>query len=615
MPTCYNFLYCIKGAVPAPLRTFVAASVRPSATPAWLTGGFSPVSRRARDANVPGMRSTRRTLVAVAIAVAAAAIGMTAWTLGRVDPGMTFGTGTDAQGRVTLTIASVTPGGLAWYSGLHAGYVVLNVDGIQTLPGDPAILDEVNSQVRENLAAIPAANLDQFEQAEQKGPLAFDYNGPEEFPFIGWAPERVKQSWNVFGAGYLLCLFGFLWLRSANPGPALRGTLITIVAAAATPLFLVPAYLTLSPAVVMLVSILTAAAVLLAALEIAQLIGPTRIRRTVVIAAAATAGAAAVVGCVMAFTGMERSVVSETRWGLASATVILPGLVAAWYLRRPSLASQLGRTIDSIEVGAAATLPAFALMPLGAVANPPFLTPLLIWVLVVVALRVFAFRPLARLAAQSAVERELVVDDSESERRRIAGDIHDDVIQDLTMLVHRLDRDGDKEPAEVVRRAVQRLRDICTDLRLPVLDDLGLGAAIHALVAELEHVSGGHMDLELEGEGRLPADIELTFFRIAQETLANAVKHGRPPIAVRLKIKADGAELQIDDSGPGIPAGVLTSAPAEGHMGLLSMTQRAQQIGAPLEIGERPGGGTRVRIVWSVQATRARSTVATEAAH
>ena len=87
------------------------------------------------------------------------------------------------------------------------------------------------------------------------------------------------------------------------------------------------------------------------------------------------------------------------------------------------------------------------------------------------------------------------------------------------------------------------------------------------------------------------------------------MKHGRPPIVVQLSISSGGAELQIDDSGPGIPADVLTASPSEGHMGLLSMTQRAQQIGASLEIGEHPRGGTRVRLVWAAQAPRARSQV------
>jgi len=459
-----------------------------------------------------------------------------------------------------------------------------------------------------SLITVPPAQL-------QEALVNGHYGPPAKLVYFGWAPGRLTTSGNALVAGLLLCLMGFLWRRSANPGPALSRILPTVLAASATPLFLVPAYLTLSPAAVMLASIFMAAAVLLAGLDMTQAIGPTRVRRTVVLVAASTASTAAIIGCVMAFTGMERGLATETRWAFASATVLIPGLVAVRYLRGPAVASQLGRTIDSIEVGVAATLPAFGLMPLAAVTDPPFLTPLVAWVLVVVALRVFAIRPMARLATQTTIERELIVDDSEAERRRIAADIHDDVIQDLTMLVHGLDRDGADESAATVSRAVERLRAICADLRLPVLDDLGLGPAVHALVAELEPLTGGEIRLEIKGEDRLPADVELTVFRIAQEALANAVKHGRPPISVHLDIKAEGVQLEIDDSGPGIPVAVLTAPPAEGHMGLLSMTQRAQKIGASLEIVERPGGGTRVRLNWAARARRAASAINREPAN
>ena len=556
------------------------------------------------------MRSSRRTILAVAITVAAAVIGMTAWALDRVDPGMTFGQGNDAQGRATLTIGSVTPGGLAWYEGAHAGDVVLNVGGIAIPPGDQAVLEayENSREFQWSLLTVPPAQL---QEALANG----DNSSPAQLVYFGWAPRRLTASGIALLAGFLLCLMGLLWRRSANPGPALSRILPTVLAASATPLFLVPAYLTLSPAAVMLANILIAAAVLLAGLDMTQAIRPTRVRRTVVLVAALTALTAAIIGCVIAFTGMERGLATETRWAFASATVMIPGLLAVRYLRGPAVASQLGRTIDSIEVGVAATLPAFGLMPLAAVTDPPFLTPFVAWVLVVVALRTFAIRPMARLATQTTIERELIVDDSEAERRRIAGDIHDDVIQDLTMLIHRLDRDGADEPASTVRRAVERLRAICADLRLPVLDDLGLGPAIHALVAELEPLTGGEIRLEIKGEDRLPADVELTVFRIAQEALANAVKHGRPPISVHLDIEAESVRLLIEDSGPGISAAVLTAPPAEGHMGLLSMTQRAQQIGASLEIVERPGGGTRIRLNWAARARRAGSAINREPAN
>lgn len=550
------------------------------------------------------MRSSRSTILAVAITVAAAVIGMTAWALVSVDPGMTFGSGVDAQGRYTLlTVGSVSPGGLAWYEGVHVGDVVLNVGGIETLPGDQAVLQayENSREFQGSLVTVPPAQL-QEALANGDGP-------PAQLTYFEWAPRRLIASGIAILAGFLLCLMGLLWRRSASPGPSLRRMLPTVLAATATPLFLVPAYLTLSPGAVVLASILIAAAVLLAGLDLTQAIRPTRVRRTVLLIAALTALTAATIGCVIAVTGMERGLATETRWAFASATVMIPGLFAVRYLRGPAVASQLGRTIDSIEVGVAATLPAFGLMPLAAVTDPPFLTPLVAWVLVVVALRVFAIRPMARLTAQTTIERELIVDDSEAERRRIAGDIHDDVIQDLTMLIHRLDRDGATEPASTVRGAVERLRAICADLRLPVLDDLGLGPAVHALVAQLEPLTGGEISLKIKGDDRLPADVELTVFRVAQEGLANAVKHGRPPISVHLEIEAERVRLQIDDSGPGIPVALLTAPPAEGHMGLLSMTQRAQQIGASLEIVERPGGGTRVRLNWAARATRAGSAI------
>jgi signal transduction histidine kinase len=547
------------------------------------------------------MGHTLRSQIAILLIATSAVIGMTAWALDRVDPGMTFGGGLDAEGRTTLVVETVEPGGLAWYQGARAGDVVLNVGGIPILPGNGAVQEAYENATPPSsfLITVSPANLP---QALANG----DYG---QLIYFDWAPRRLRASGVALVAGFVLCLLGFLWRRSATPGRALSRILPTVIAASATPLFLVPAYLTLNPSLVILVGILVAGAVLLAAADVAQSVEPTSLRRGVLLAAVATATAAAVVGGVAAFTGMERGTASETRWALASATMLLPGLVAARYLRRPGVASQVGRTIDSIEVGAAVTLPAFALMPLAALTDPPLLTPLVAWVLVVVALRVFAIRPMARLATQTTVERELIVDDSEVERRRIAGDIHDDVIQDLTMLVHRLDRDGAGEPAAVIRRVVGRLRAICADLRLPVLDDLGLGAAVHSLVAELQPQASGEIGLELEGDSRFPAEIELALFRIAQEGLTNAAKHGRPPIVVHLSISSGGAELQIDDSGPGMPAGVLTAPPAEGHMGLLSMTQRAHQIGADLTIEARPGGGTRVRLVWAAQVAKAQSQV------
>src|SRR5664280_1485870 len=144
------------------------------------------------------MRSSRRTLLAVAITVAAAVIGMTAWTLDRVDPGMTFGTGTDAQGRMTLTVGSVTPGGLAWYEGVHAGDVVINVGGIQTLPGDRAVL-EAYANSSESQAALLVVPPAQLQEALANGGWG---SPPAELAYFLWAPRRLTAS----GMALLACL-------------------------------------------------------------------------------------------------------------------------------------------------------------------------------------------------------------------------------------------------------------------------------------------------------------------------------------------------------------------------------------------------------------------------
>ena len=93
------------------------------------------------------------------------------------------------------------------------------------------------------------------------------------------------------------------------------------------------------------------------------------------------------------------------------------------------------------------------------------------------------------------------------------------------------------------------------------------------------------------GRDAPPADVELAFFRVAQEALANAVKHGKPPILVRYATTAGGATLSIDDAGPGIEPDAGEGADRAGHFGLLNMQQRAEAIGAILDVRRWPAGG------------------------
>jgi len=112
-----------------------------------------------------------------------------------------------------------------------------------TLPGDDAVLETlVNSQPDKDFYAVAPADLP---QALANGGLG----GPVELINFSWAPRRLTASGIAILAGFLVCLMGFLWRRWASPGPALSRILPSVIAASATPLFLVPAYLTLNPLV------------------------------------------------------------------------------------------------------------------------------------------------------------------------------------------------------------------------------------------------------------------------------------------------------------------------------------------------------------------------------
>ena len=487
------------------------------------------------------MKPLRLTLLALAILAASAVAGIAAYAAGVVDPGFTYGFSHDDAGRQTLVVASVRPGGLAWYEGVEPGFIVLSVDLSVNGGGIDEQVYTPPGAVEAQQAA--AASMPYLVYMAKPGELPSPL--PPDLPRVAGLRARLglssasENSGSALIAAGLLCLAGLLWLgfgRLARK-PAL-GVEAPLLAAAASPLFLLPAYLTLTPLLVVLTSVLVAAAVLLAAAAFAQLIATPRARRRAILGSTVLALAAALVGALAATAGMERGVVSILRWALASAVPLVPALVLAAQLRRDAGrltgSSRLATVLRAGDIAVLATLPAVTLAPLAALTSTPFLQPLVVWVAIVSITRVVAVLPVAREAAREARDRSLVVDEGESERARIAADIHDDVIQDLSMLVHRLDRAGEDDAAATLRAAIDRLRAICADLRLPVIHDLGLAAALEALVGEVRAASGIDIDLRYDGEERLPYDVELGLFRIAQEAVANALKHGRPPITVRL---------------------------------------------------------------------------------
>lgn len=279
---------------------------------------------------------------------------------------------------------------------------------------------------------------------------------------------------------------------------------------------------------------------------------------------------------------------------LAALVPLIPGLPAA-FAEEPgetrALTSRLETLVVTLTPGAAATV----LFPTNGFLLGAWLVAVVIW-------RQFTLNPLLGLARRTEMQRDVAVAAAETERARLAADLHDDALQQLTMLVRKLDEGGQNEAAEEAREIATKLRSVVGDLRLPILDDLGAGAALEWLVQRVEPLAGGSVKLERSDETRPPANVELAVFRVAQEALTNAIKHGKPPIAVRYDVRTDGrVTLAIDDAGDGIGSEAAAEAPHQGHFGLLNMQQRAEQIGALLDVRRWPAGGTRVALEWRPQ--------------
>ncbi len=198
----------------------------------------------------------------------------------------------------------------------------------------------------------------------------------------------------------------------------------------------------------------------------------------------------------------------------------------------------------------------------------------------------------------------------EEERRRLARDLHDDTIQSLIALNQRIqlaqlsaaDEPTAEQLAEMQQMAGQTiddLRRLTHDLRPIYLEDLGLVTALDMLVRDTSHALRIPIDFHVYGqERRLPPEIELAFYRIGQEGLSNVVRHAQASCAeLQLAYAPGNTTLSIQDDGRGF---AVPESPAEmtasGHFGLLGIQERAELMGARLQIESAPGEGTRLII-------------------
>jgi signal transduction histidine kinase len=195
-----------------------------------------------------------------------------------------------------------------------------------------------------------------------------------------------------------------------------------------------------------------------------------------------------------------------------------------------------------------------------------------------------------------------VVRAGEDERKRIAGDIHDDPVQKLVALKMRLEllskqnpQLGDiQEGTAWVATAIQSLRHLLFDLRPPVLDEQGLAAALTSFLGNADVTFTWTVDDELDREPT--PQTRLILYRIAQEVLTNARKHSEAEhVRVRLSEHLDEVLMEISDDGIGFEPRVgIVAEP--GHMGLAAIRERAEMAGGRCELHSLPGQGTTFEV-------------------
>jgi len=214
-----------------------------------------------------------------------------------------------------------------------------------------------------------------------------------------------------------------------------------------------------------------------------------------------------------------------------------------------------------------------------------------------------------RLTGDLLRSRQQLVTTREEERRRLRRDLHDGLGATLAALnleaaVLRRSIRSDPEKAEAlvdefrqeIRATIEDIRHLVYELRPPTLDQLGLAEAVRAQAAQCSREEArDESSLQITVEAPealppLPAAVEVAAYRIAQEALTNVVTHAKARhCIVRLEVR-DELHLEIIDDGVGITNGRLRN----NGLGLLSMRERAEELGGTYLIEPVLGGGTRV---------------------
>jgi signal transduction histidine kinase len=248
-----------------------------------------------------------------------------------------------------------------------------------------------------------------------------------------------------------------------------------------------------------------------------------------------------------------------------------------------------------------------------------FALPLIVGLLCLGVLQIPLAYTMARRLAEGQIQRERLLRKalaaSDAERRRIAGSLHDGVVQDLAGMSYSLSATADRDPAAAgplreaavqVRHCIRRLRAALVDIYPPDLQRVGLEGSLEDLASVLRQ-QGVETTLAIASDLDIDPDTEVVVFRAAQEALRNISKHAGASRAevhvtqedghVVLEVSDDGRGFSAGDSAAGSPEEVgAAEREAEGHLGLVMLRDLAADAGGTLSLRSAPGAGSTVRL-------------------
>jgi PAS domain S-box-containing protein len=204
---------------------------------------------------------------------------------------------------------------------------------------------------------------------------------------------------------------------------------------------------------------------------------------------------------------------------------------------------------------------------------------------------------------QQKAAQEAVV----TERTRLARDLHDAVTQTLfsaTLIADVLPdiwqaNEGEgkrrlEELRQLTRGALAEMRTLLVELRPNALVEVPLSTLLRQLSEALTGRARIDIQASSEGERKLPPDVQVALYRIAQEALNNVVKHSKASQAAVLLRLGDQVRLSVTDNGAGFDPASVTAD----HLGLKIMSERSEVIGAKFSLYSEPGEGTQVTVTW-----------------